>query len=70
MSDRELIRTFFDSTDAFFYIKDSDGHFLLVNKTGAAALGLSEAECVGKTAYEFLPKNEADSTTRNDRHMD
>lgn len=69
MSDAALMQDFFDSADAFFYIKDAGGRFLLVNKTGARALGLSETDCVGKTAFDLVPKEEAERTTQMDRRV-
>jgi PAS domain S-box-containing protein len=67
MSNSDLMKAFFECTDAYLYIKDADGRFLYMNKAGAAALGLSEAECVGKTAYDVIPKDQADEETRLDR---
>jgi len=67
MSNPDLMKAFFECTDAYLYIKDADGRFLYMNKAGAAALGLSEAECVGKTAYDVIPKDQADEETRLDR---
>ncbi len=69
MTDRVLMQAFFDHCDAFLYVKDAEGRFLMVNKGDAAALGLSEADCIGKTAYDFLPKEEADRTCAVDRHV-
>lgn len=69
MSDAALMQSFFDSADAFFYIKDADGRFLLVNRAAAKALKLSEADCIGKTAFDLLPKEEAERTTRMDRRV-
>jgi len=67
MSNSDLMKAFFDNTDAYLYIKDADGRFLFVNKAGAAALGMSEAECIGKTAYDVIPKHQADEETRLER---
>jgi PAS domain S-box-containing protein len=67
MSNSDLMKAFFDSSDAFLYVKDADGRFLYMNRAGAAALGLSEAECIGKTAYDVIPKDQADEETRLDR---
>ena len=69
MSDTHLMQAFFDATDTFFYIKDAGGHFLLVNRVGAVALGMTEEECVGKTAYDFLPRDQADRTSAVDMEV-
>ena len=67
MSSLDLMQAFFDSTDAFLYVKDAEGKFMMVNKAGADALGLSQAECIGKTAYDVIPKDQADEETRLDQ---
>lgn len=69
MNDTHVMQAFFDQTDAFFYIKDGDGRFLLVNRKGAEALQLTQAECVGKTAYDLVSKEEADRVTEVDRRV-
>jgi len=69
MSDAELMQAFFDSTDANIYIKDAEGRFLFVNRKSAEVLGVSQAACVGKTAYDFVPKAQADEMTRIDRQV-
>ena len=69
MSDTELMQAFFDSTDANIYIKDAEGRFLYVNRKTAEVLDTSLAECLGKTAYDFVPKAEADEMTRIDRQV-
>jgi PAS domain-containing protein len=65
MSNLDLMKAFFDGTDAFLYAKDADGRFVLMNKAGALALGLSEAEC----AYDVIPEKEADRDTQLDRQV-
>ena len=68
MTDSALMQAFFDGTDAGCYIKDAEGRFLFVNRKGAEWLGRSStAECIGMTAYDFVPKDEADATSRQDR---
>lgn len=69
MNDTGLMQAFFESTDAVFYIKDAEGRFLLVNRRGAQMLDLSRAECVGKTAYDVLPRAQADLVSEIDRQV-
>ena len=69
MGDAELMQAFFDSTDANIYIKDAEGRFLFVSRKTAEVLGMSQAECLGKTAYDFVPKAQADEMTRIDRQV-
>jgi len=69
MSNSDLMKAFFDATDAILYAKDADGRFILINKAGAVALGLSEAECIGKTVHDMIPEKEADENTRLERQV-
>jgi PAS domain S-box-containing protein len=69
MSDVKLMQAFFDSADAAFYIKDEKGRLLLVNRKAAEKLNCSEAECVGKSDYDFLPKEQAEHVISKDRQV-
>ena len=61
--DTDLILSFFDSADAVMYLKDAEGRFVLVNRRAAELTGPSKEEFVGKTAYDVVPKDEADRVT-------
>jgi PAS domain S-box-containing protein len=67
--DTDLILSFFDSTDAVMYLKDAQGRFVLVNRRAAELAGLSKEEFVGKTAYDVVPKDEADRVTAVDQKV-
>jgi PAS domain S-box-containing protein len=69
MSDAKLMQAFFDCADADFYIKDEKGRLLLVNRKVADELKCSEAECVGKSDYDFLPKEQAEQLARMERQV-
>ncbi len=43
--------------------------FVRLNKAGEELLGLSQNELVGKSDYDFFPKEEADSFTSHDREI-
>ena len=64
-----LMLSFFDSTDAVMYLKDAEGRFVLVNRRAAELAGLSKEEFVGKTAYDIVPKEEADRVTGIDQKV-
>ncbi|MGD9659246.1 MAG: PAS domain-containing protein [Methylocystis sp.] len=69
MSDVKLMQAFFDSVDAALYVKDEKGRFLLVNRKAAEELNCSEAECIGKSDYDFLPKEQAEQVISRDRQV-
>jgi PAS domain S-box-containing protein len=50
------------------FVKDAkDLRFVRFNKVGQQLLGMSRDELVGKTDYDFFPKEEADAFTQKDR---
>jgi PAS domain S-box-containing protein len=64
-----LIRNFIDSSNAVIYLKDEQGHFLMVNRRLEDLFKLSKEQILGKTDYDFAPKEEADKWRANDRKV-
>jgi PAS domain S-box-containing protein len=58
--EHSLLKTLVNAIPDLFWLKDPDGVFLACNKRFEAALGHTEAAIVGKTDYDFLPKELAD----------
>ncbi len=56
---REEYRIIFDSVPIIITYIDKDGRFIRINRVGAAALGSTPKEVVGKTFYDFFPPDEA-----------
>ncbi len=56
-----------NSTTAMIYIKDTESKYLLVNRHFEEVFGVDDRELRGKTDYEFLPKEVADSVRANDK---
>ena len=65
----QLIQALFDSIPDAIYFKDRKGHLVLVNKAHAAGLGLKPQDVVGKTDFDFFPKDQAQRMTRDDRQV-
>jgi PAS domain S-box-containing protein len=68
----EETTTFLDSVvenvPLMFFVKEAtDLRWVRWNKAGAATIGLSREELIGKTDYDVFPKDEADFFTRQDR---
>ena len=65
----DLLTSFFDDADAVMYMKDGQGHFIMVNRRAAELAGLSQEELVGKTSYDLVPKDEADRVSAVDQKV-
>ncbi len=57
--ERNLFRSFMDHAPDLIYFKDRDGRFIEVNNTKANEVNLAPEEVVGKTDFDFLPKEQA-----------
>jgi len=68
-NEANLIQNFIDSSNAVIYLKDEQGRFLMVNRRVAEMLKVSKEELIGKTNYDFFPKEEADKFRANDRKV-
>jgi len=56
-------------TPAVVYIKDKDGHYILVNSRYEELFGVQNDEARGKIDYEILPKEVADQFRTNDQKI-
>ena len=65
----DLFQDFLDSSDAIIYLKDKHGCFIMVNRRAAELLHMSKEEVIGKTAYDLIPKEEADRVAEIDRKV-
>ncbi|MCX6169453.1 MAG: PAS domain-containing sensor histidine kinase [Ignavibacteriales bacterium] len=57
-SSEERFRLLIDTADDLIFILDGFGYFSMVNKNGAAALGLTPEEMLGKHFLEFIDKED------------
>ncbi len=64
-----LIQNFIDSCNAVIYVKDDKGRLIMVNRRFAEQVKLSKEEIIGKTDYDFAPKEDADEFRANDRKV-
>ncbi len=68
-NEANLIQTFIDSANALIYLKDEQGRFLMVNRRVVELFKSSKEQIIGKTDYDFAPKEEADNWRANDRKV-
>ena len=68
--ERNLLRTLIDRLPESIYLKDRLGAFMLVNEASRVVLGLPDCEAaVGKTVYDFFPKEIADQFAADDQNV-
>ncbi len=62
LQQRELL----NNTSSVVYIKDMEGRYTFINRRFEELFNLSNEDFIGKTDYDILPKDKADSLRRND----
>jgi PAS domain S-box-containing protein len=60
------LRSFMDHAPFIAYLKDSEGRFVLVNREFQRVEQRPEPDFLGKTAYDVVPRDEADAWTASD----
>jgi len=63
---RQLLQSIIDNTSNPIFIKEINGQYLLINKQYESLFHISNAEIIGKTDHDFLPKEVADSYRNSD----
>lgn len=58
-----------DALDTYIAWKDTEGRYLGANQHMLSRLGVTEAELIGKTSFDFFSQEEAQSITENDRQV-
>lgn len=60
----------FENMPTMVFVKDvKDFRFVRFNKAGEKLIGIPGAQMIGKTDYDFFPKEQADRFTQNDRYV-
>lgn len=66
--ERRVIRALIDNVPDFMYVKDTARRFLVANASLARATGLKgPEEMIGKTDFDFFPKEFAEAYSRDDQ---
>lgn len=63
IASQERYRELIQGTNAVFTIVDPAGRFLFVNDAAAGIFGLSAADCIGRSALDFVHPDDRESTT-------
>lgn len=61
-----LMRMVFDTAKDAIFVKDMNGMYVKVNKAAAEFIGAAAEEMIGRTDYDFLPREAADGIFRTD----
>lgn len=67
LANLSALRSVIDSVPHTIFLKDEEGRFVLVNQTMCDLMGHTAEELIGKTDYDFVPKEQADVFVANDR---
>ena len=62
----QRLQSILDNTTAVIYVKDRDGKYILVNRQYERLFHVTRAQMVGRTDYDFFPKEAADAFRAND----
>lgn len=65
----ELLKGIINKTTAAIVLKDTTGHYLLVNERFANDLGLQVQDIIGKNAFDLFPKEIAEDLTKDESAM-
>jgi diguanylate cyclase (GGDEF)-like protein/PAS domain S-box-containing protein len=67
---RKFLDTIVDNMPATLIVKKvPDLQYVLINRAGEEALGVSRSELIGKTAYDYFSIHEAEAITARDRRV-
>jgi len=65
----QRLRAILDNTASIIFVKDIEGHYLLVNKQYLTLFNLSESQVIGKTDYDLFSEELAESLRANDSQV-
>lgn len=63
------LQAILDNASAVIYLKDAKGRYLLVNRQWEELFNFAKERVVGKSEYEFFPKDVADEFQTNDKKV-
>ena len=63
------LQAILENTEALVFIKDLKGRYVLTNRAFEQAFNIAKEDFVGKTDYDFMPKEMADQFRENDQKV-
>ena len=67
--ERSLLRTIIDSIPASIYAKDTQSRFIACNRVVAQCMGTTPAEAIGKTDFDFYPREMAETFFADEQEL-
>ncbi|MGH8295861.1 MAG: diguanylate cyclase domain-containing protein [Steroidobacteraceae bacterium] len=67
--ERSLLRAIIDSLPAMIYAKDTESRFIACNPLVAQCMGTTPAEAIGKTDFDFYPREMAEGFFADDQEL-
>jgi two-component system sensor histidine kinase/response regulator len=68
--ERQVLRALIDNVPDFMYVKDKESRFIVANAMLARSMGVtSTEELLGKTDFDFYPRELADSYYQDERNL-
>lgn len=64
-----IVKTIFENTTDSIYLKDLNGHYIMINKAGAEVFAKKPEEIIGLCDRQLLPENEAEAIIRRDKEI-
>lgn len=64
-----FLKTLIDRLPLCLFVKDSAGRYVKINRSCEQFFGYKEREVIGKTDYDFFPKEQADLLVQKDRRV-
>ena len=66
LENKQLLQSIIDNTSNPIFIKKINGEYLLINKQFETLFKITNLEILGKSDYDFMPKNIADAYANSD----
>ncbi|MEE8485953.1 MAG: PAS domain S-box protein, partial [Acidimicrobiia bacterium] len=65
----QRLKDILDNTTAVIYVKDTNGHYLHINRRYEALFHVTREQVVGQTDHDLFPKEQADTYRSNDQRV-
>src|SRR5579871_3947192 len=65
----QFLRSLFEATTDFVFVKNLDGCYVAINPAAAEAIGMDPGHVVGKNDYEVFPPAIAEQWASEDREV-
>ena len=67
VQERDLLRSLIDNIPDLVYFKDDKNRFIRVNKATAEFAGTTPENMIGKTEFDFFPREQAEAASAHDK---